>query len=676
MIARRDLLKVLAGSAIAPALPGLAQASGGTTDRLGYGWDEDVVAPTKADLYVAPDGDDGAKGTLDAPLRTIQIGIDRLSALPGGSLAIRKGTYREAVYLDALRGQPNAPYRIHRYGNEHVTICAAEVLTGWKACTDYDAATLGIPVQGVYVVRIRRTQLEHETPLALNMHEAGIWLSIATDRADTMGLDSASDYRRFSRGQPILNANGQILGFTDPALKGRSIAQMTQVRVLLHHAPNIVTPDPIAAYDPATGTIQLADRDREVQREQDGPVLRYSLQNVPTALAPGRWIIREEPNGDLAIYLVPIDPAHLEGGIEISTRETCIDIGNASNVELFGLEMTRAAGGEQHGAVALRHIGGQPNGAGAHNLKITHCRIGDTLSTAARGEGALYLRDVTGIQMHNFSLDHVRGSFGMFLNNCSNADLRFLHLSEISQSPARFFGLRDSILAFSLFADSAWEAHANKFNFYQGSDRILVYGVRCQNTGGYSTYQKASRIFYAFCDLDAPAGGGDNRVLASQNIPAGANLGGADGSGDPVANGTFWYWNLTLGSVPNPDAVPQALLLGPEGSSQRHSYHNCVLYGGGNSGVYLKNANPKHERRSHNHYTGLSYWQNSQYNWRLAEGEAVINAGQQLKVPGLDMRAVIAKEIAPLFPTFTDWDRDIDYRQVDWSAPPIGAQIY
>ncbi|MGC1489428.1 MAG: hypothetical protein WA784_16775, partial [Albidovulum sp.] len=169
MIARRDLLKVLAGSAFAPALPGLAQASDGTTGRLGYGWDEDVVAPTKADLYVAPDGDDNAKGTLDAPLRSIQVGIDRLSALPGGSLAIRKGTYREAVYLDALRGQPNSPYRIHRYGDEHVTISAAEVLTGWKACTDYDAATLGIPVQGVYVVRIRRTQLEHETPLALNM---------------------------------------------------------------------------------------------------------------------------------------------------------------------------------------------------------------------------------------------------------------------------------------------------------------------------------------------------------------------------------------------------------------------------------------------------------------------------------------------------------------------------
>jgi len=674
MIQRRDVLKAIGAAALPLGLgrPGPTEAS--VDGTVTYGWNPAISAPTEADLYVAPGGDDSAAGTVDRPLQTIQAGIDRLIASGGRSLCLRGGLYRQSATLRNLGGAARAPVLIHRYGSEPVTISAADVITGWRACTDQDAATLGVPVDGIYVARLPRAQLGHDAPLALNLHEAGEWLSVATDRADMQQLDSPSDDSRYYTAPQIaLSPNGLVQGFADPRLHQLNAVQMKGVRVLFHHAPNIVSPDPIGAFDPSTGTIQLAGQGQKVQREKNQPVLRYALQNISTALVKGRWLVREEDEGKtLAIYLVPNDPAHLDGAIEISTRGVCLDLGSAAYVTLVGIEFIRAAGDKLRTGVAINHPGGVPEPQRAHDISFNHCRVADTFSSAARGEGAMFIRGLTNLTLRNFTVDHVRGAFGVALHDCVGSDLRNLHLHDISQSAGRFFGARQMIFAFSLIENSAWEAHANKFNFYQGSDLILVYGIRTRDTGGYVTYQKASRIHFGFCEFDASASNPDNRALASQNRPSGMKGGGPDQSGDPFSGGTFWYWNLTLAPNPYVGQPPKALTLGPGGSTQRHAYHNCVLYGGGFDDIYQKGADPAGEQRSHNLYTGLAFWQKPQNGWRLAEGEAVIGPGQRPRATGRDMRDLI-QVLGPIFPTFTDWDRDIDYRQVNWRAPPIGS---
>lgn len=50
-------------------------------------------------FYVSADGDDGAAGSIDAPWRTIQTGIDRIG--PGQKLYVRGGVYSGAVWFNA-----------------------------------------------------------------------------------------------------------------------------------------------------------------------------------------------------------------------------------------------------------------------------------------------------------------------------------------------------------------------------------------------------------------------------------------------------------------------------------------------------------------------------------------------------------------------------------------------
>lgn len=646
-------------------------------DRLPirHGWDPEVEAPVDADVYVAPDGDDAGPGSRARPFRTIRRGVAALAERGQGSLAIRGGLYREAVNLTALQGQPGAGFRIHRYGRERVTVTAADVLTGWQPCPADEAGRLGLPPGKTHVVRLALADLAHEEPLALNLHEAGAWCPLATFRADPAMPEAVRDRGRFFPADIAVDDQDMIGALRDGRLRGLDPAHLAQARVLLHHRPNVVSLNRIARFDPATGTIIPERRDRRAHRGKDGVEGRYALQNFGPAMQPGQWIVRQD--GDrVSVYFWPRDPSNLAGQIEISTRDYCFNLGLARHLELFGLEGIRASGRGQESGACLRRIGKSRTPPGEQALSIRHCRFGGMAGSVRGGYGGIYLRGADGVRLEAVSLGPARDAFGMFLTRCRNVDMRGLHIDGVGKSAARFFGLRNAVLAFSLMENCGWDAHANKFNFYEGSDQVLVYGVRTRNTGGYVTYQKASRIHFAFCEFDC-APGSQNRALVSQNHAAGGRSGGADGSGAPVAEGRFWYWNLTLAPRPRALDPANALQLGPGRSTQRHEVHNSIIHGGGLGDIYRRKADPMLEVRSHNLYTGLAFWQTPRYGWRADATEVIAPLPRRAPegLRGRDMRATIARDIAPLFPGFTDWDRDIDGVRVNWGAPPLGCRV-
>ncbi len=99
--------------ALAASLEREHEATGKTLDlkkwtaayrKWASGWTSPISGET---FYVSPDGQDGAKGSLEAPWKTLQHAIQ---AAPAGSiLVLREGTYPEVIYCEkplAFRAYP------------------------------------------------------------------------------------------------------------------------------------------------------------------------------------------------------------------------------------------------------------------------------------------------------------------------------------------------------------------------------------------------------------------------------------------------------------------------------------------------------------------------------------------------------------------------------------------
>jgi hypothetical protein len=81
-----------------------------------------------ASYFVSTAGSDAGPGmAIDAPLRTIQQAVN--AAMPGDTVFVRGGTYRETV-TTPRSGTATSRITIQNYGNEAVTVSGADVIAG------------------------------------------------------------------------------------------------------------------------------------------------------------------------------------------------------------------------------------------------------------------------------------------------------------------------------------------------------------------------------------------------------------------------------------------------------------------------------------------------------------------------------------------------------------------
>ena len=94
-------------------------------------WVEALEARTLlSTFYVSTGGSNDNPGTLARPLRTIRHAASL--AMPGDTVLVRAGTYRETV-TPARSGTASAPITFKPYNNERVTVSGADVVTRWSA---------------------------------------------------------------------------------------------------------------------------------------------------------------------------------------------------------------------------------------------------------------------------------------------------------------------------------------------------------------------------------------------------------------------------------------------------------------------------------------------------------------------------------------------------------------
>lgn len=667
MVTRRDTFRFIGGLTLASMNVAPSKAE---SIPIVYGWLANNVDTVDGEVHVSTLGDDRNPGTLELPLRTIREAVNRLSELSEGTVLIHAGVYRETIDLRSLEGSSEGTmrqsYRFARYGSERATITAADQVNGWKSVQD-DSHARGLVDDACWYFDLPLSELEHNDPFALNLHVDGVFYPIGVLADKEAPKDVGFDQRNFLAGSFKVDAGSTFVSsVSSDHFVGLDPSQIENSQLLVYAAPNIVVAVKPADFDPLSGTVFLPPEDKiRIQKSDGEEKIRFALQNYPTQLREGTWIFRRV--GDAIRIFIRTEAAKPPINVEISKRRHCVLLGNSGNIELRGLEFVRAAGsGRLGGACVLRdpELGVLPE---VNGISIVGCRIGENYCASGNGYGALYLANGSNISVQDCSINFSRGTFGLFLMNCSNAIIRGLEATFISKSPARFYGLRNSVLCFSRFEDCGWDAHSNKFNFYEGSDTILVYGVRTKRTGGYATYQEASRIFFAFCDLDCDPES-QNRALVSQNRSLKAPN---DASGEPFPGGTFWYWNMSLTASQKTRDRPNSLVLGPGASTQKHSFHNCRIHGGGFADIYINGADKALESRSHNIYTALSFWQSNRYGWWLGDTERADRRPELLV--GLNMLPIIFNDIAPLFPNFNEWHLDIDGKPVDWTNAPIGA---
>lgn len=93
------------------------------------------VKSDKKEIYVSPDGDDSARGSIDSPLATIEAAKEKAKTLTGDvTVYFREGTYTfdNTVYFNA-DDKDGTTYR--SYNDEKVVFTAGTPYTGFEECT-------------------------------------------------------------------------------------------------------------------------------------------------------------------------------------------------------------------------------------------------------------------------------------------------------------------------------------------------------------------------------------------------------------------------------------------------------------------------------------------------------------------------------------------------------------
>ncbi len=281
------------------------------------------------DLFVSPEGDDAAPGTLQAPLKTVAAAKERLKALKD----VAEPAAPVHVWLGGGRYEFSEPLRFDETDLPDVTYAAWEdetvTFSGAKALTGFTEETVnGIPVFA--------KKLDPETePRSLfgasgalpatRYPETGYFTVKAPAPEDDLWTEDDTPWS-FTLGQRSFYADPADLGvaFRNP--------EDVQVRILHYWHDELMY---VTSLDRETGKIGLSRPSSMRIRDID----RYYFENVFEALnAPGEWYLDRETH---TLYYVPRTGERADTlTLYAPVTERLLEIDGASGVCFEGIRFT------------------------------------------------------------------------------------------------------------------------------------------------------------------------------------------------------------------------------------------------------------------------------------------------------------------------------------------------
>ncbi len=652
---------------------------------LSQGWDDSLDLGTDGDLFVdAVNGSDSNDGlTIGTAKQTIGAAISVASA--GDTIRVRTGTYREQVTMASGASDANRT-EVFGYAAEKPIVTGADALTGWVACDSGDNSRVGSNWASMYKrTGLAKTAIANDEPICLNLHENGTKMDLCVGwDGDVVGDKFFfTNPKDFYTADSVNTSGGNIQSYVDSGVTGAYTSTQIENCLLIGHAdPNV------NFFTTVTGvsgtTISIADTSQEYETNANRD--NYCLVNLLPAMVQGEFGWWDNGDGTIDVYCWPNDSANLTSNIEYSVRPHCFDISGESHITLKGLDLRQSAGfsGTRDGPA----IGSYLFSSKYQNVTIEHCRVKGVFALGG-GEAGITIRHTDNVKIHNCTIEDIQGGFGIEFTAdvnsplsttsfCEGMDLQFNKVTRSAGAAYRFYTCLDGVVAFNRAEGCGRAAHANKMNFYEQCDSILIWGNSFIDCDGYLTFQEASGLVWAFNFADATGASESNtsRTFVDQNNgttpPNEYNGGTLDMY---VINNTFLPAPVAIsGTAENGMAVTDSNTANDAISFTvlNNLYHGHVVAEAGLIDAWSGNWNTGPDGI----YTVGNISATPENVWTHPSiGDFSILAASPIRsATGDSIQTIIDTVLKPLFSDrFSGWDMDALGNTFDDTSPPVGA---
>jgi hypothetical protein len=282
-------------------------------------------ASSPEEVYVAPSGSDSAAGTRDAPLRTVQAGVNRLGPR-GGVVELADGTY--------------ARQRVVLRDRDHVTVRAAagaEPVLDATGLTPPDGESALVEIRGGSDVAVKgliltgyRTRSTEKVPQGILVTGAASDVRIAGNHVHHLGNDNPTrssfdigangiavygrDEERPIRGLKITDneVDHLVLGASESVVVNGNVDSWEITGNYIHHNNNIGI-DAIGYEETIGGPARYTD----VNRARNGIIADNTVTDIVSKGNPSYW----EDGG----WCNCADGIYIDGGGSIEVKDNTVE---------------------------------------------------------------------------------------------------------------------------------------------------------------------------------------------------------------------------------------------------------------------------------------------------------------------------------------------------------------